>query len=839
MSAFRQYTTLPALPQPGLLDRYLDTLSVIVPVARTNEVTNPSFETGSTGYTVGAGSLARTTTQQYHGAYSGAYTPSAAVNDGFYFSPIVTTTGQTRAVSCKFLGAPGVPYKLSVATTGGVDLVATTFIGTGFWQWVWVFWTETGGATRRIYFTKNNSTSVATYYVDGVQSEVCGSEGVFVTTYIDGDQLGYATNQQPPAYLWTATPHASTSTRSGQTRAGGRVVKLRELGFFLATIVGLGMATPRNESQGFAQLDGAEYQNTIKPTRSLSLVGRWADLTPSLMDGGVARLGRRLDRDLIATRQPLALCLQARECNQDIGEFVTVPRAMYRSGLEGNTQELPSAAAAITFEQYLPYVVGRDGGVALTVQSTFTMAYMAQRNPQTGQWGNLGTGMNASVQSSQYGLNGVLYAGGSFTDAGGSGADFGAQWNGTAWSVLASATALNAVVTDWAISPSGLVYVAGLFINANANVNADFIASWDGTTWGNLSTGANNTVQTIAVGPDGSLYAGGDFTSIGGVAAVRIAKWNGTAWSIMGTGVGPNGLVRSIAVARDNTVYIGGTFTTVDGVATTQVAKWNGTAWSSIGAFDALDTIESLTILPDGRLYAMGSFNNIGAVLANNIAVWNGVVWSPLGSGVSSALIAGTLKQDAVGGIYAVSNFTSAGGIATPCGFAYWNGAAWVPGDIAVPGNNVYTMELAADGTIVLGGPNTGTATAAGITTATNNGSAATYPTLVIRGPSTGSSRIYQLRNVTTGASIYFNYTIQAGETATLVLDPANLSFTSTFQGNVFSTILPGSQTAQFLLQPGANTISFFAASSTVTAALQWQTRYLMLDDALYGAGDP
>jgi len=47
---------------------------------------------------------------------------------------------------------------------------------------------------------------------------------------------------------------------------------------------------------------------------------------------------------------------------------------------------------------------------------------------------------------------------------------------------------------------------------------------------------------------------------------------------------------------------------------------------------------------------------------------------------------------------------------------------------------------------------------------------------------------------------------------------------------------LPGSQPAQFVLQPGDNSIAFFAAVSTVTATLQWETCYLQLEDALYQA---
>ena len=43
-----------------------------------------------------------------------------------------------------------------------------------------------------------------------------------------------------------------------------------------------------------------------------------------------------------------------------------------------------------------------------------------------------------------------------------------------------------------------------------------------------------------------NLYAGGDFTTAGGVPANHIAKWNGSAWSALGSGIDGAELVRSM-----------------------------------------------------------------------------------------------------------------------------------------------------------------------------------------------------------------------------------------------------------------------------------------------------
>ena len=60
-------------------------------------------------------------------------------------------------------------------------------------------------------------------------------------------------------------------------------------------------------------------------------------------------------------------------------------------------------------------------------------------------------------------------------------------------------------------------------------MSASHIAKWDGANWSALGSGMNRTVYALAVDGAGDLYAGGDFTTAGGVSANYIAKWNGSA----------------------------------------------------------------------------------------------------------------------------------------------------------------------------------------------------------------------------------------------------------------------------------------------------------------------
>ena len=834
----RNYYQLPPIPDAGLLSRYLDTFGVIVPIARTNLVTNPSVETAITGYTA-VGSVASVDraagAPSYHGAYGlVASLSNPGPTDGFYYGPIALTSGQLYAVSCKFKSPSiGLKYKLSVATTAGVDLVSYRFRAAGVWQWIWLYHKETSTTNRRIYLLKDDATTdaISAFYADGFQCEAINA-GEFVSTFIDGDQVGLVPNQYPPAYGWTGTPHASTSYRIGQTRAGGYVVSFKSLGFLLTAIIGLGPATPDHQALTFAQLDGGQYENTLKPPRQFSAVGRWAGYTPTELDAGQAVLGALLDRDLVGQRQPLVLTTQACNCTTPIGEIVQV-QALYQQGLEGNIQELPSASGPISFTQYLPMVLGHDQGVALDVQDSITSYGGILYKPPGGTWAKLGVGTNGSVEAIVVAPSGLVYVGGIFTDAGGSGADYLAVWNPQAatWAVVKSATSIGNTVHALALAPNGNLYIGGAFTNADGIAAADYIVMYNPTanTFSALGTGMNDVVNALAVAPDGTLYATGNFTTAGGGAAARVAKWNGSAWSAMGTGFASPG--QALVVAPNGTLYAGGDFTNGGGVAAADyIAAWNGSAWSGLST--GMDnSVNALAIGLDGTLYAGGIFTTAGGVTAGGIAAWNGVQWRQLGSGFASP---GTDTPNAMAvqanGTLLIASSGSVTDPGTPGAFFQWNGSAYTTLGITASSSGD-AVTIAPDGTIYAGV--SGTILAGGVATATNSGTAYAYPRLIINGPSSGTSRIYELDNLTTGASIYLNLTMSAGETAVLNLDPKNVTFVSSFQGNIISKILPGSQTTNFLLQKGSNTILFFAASSTVTAVLQWQIGYLNLSDAI------
>ena len=262
-------------------------------------------------------------------------------------------------------------------------------------------------------------------------------------------------------------------------------------------------------------------------------------------------------------------------------------------------------------------------------------------------WRPLGDGITedyASVNALAFAPDGSLYAGGWFTTAGGVAVNHIARWDGAAWHPLGSGRDFS--VYALATGLDGSLYAGGDFVTAGNQALAD-IARWDGATWHSLGSGMEGDyprVYALAVGPNGALYAGGTFTTTAGVVVNCIARWNGMAWNPLGSGMGgvdyPS--VSALSFGPDGSLYAGGSFTTAGGVEADRVARWDGTTWHPLSS--GMDnTVFALAFGPDGSLYAGGDFTTAGGVAANQIARWDGAAWHPLGSGVDSGV--GTLSE--------------------------------------------------------------------------------------------------------------------------------------------------------------------------------------------------
>ncbi|MHC1725088.1 MAG: hypothetical protein AB9866_03555 [Syntrophobacteraceae bacterium] len=301
--------------------------------------------------------------------------------------------------------------------------------------------------------------------------------------------------------------------------------------------------------------------------------------------------------------------------------------------------------------------------------------------------------------------NGIVYAGGNFIESSGSVTNNIAKWTGSQWSALRSESdqGINGGVVKALIADSSSNLFAGGSFTLAGGVLADHIARWNGGGWSPLGSGANGDVNALALDGKGYLYAGGSFTTAGGEPVSNIAKWNGSTWSAVGNGLpGPvHALAIDIGTGR---IYAGGDFILTGNAAAKGIACWNGDHWEALGAGIEGQSVKvkALAVDGSGNLYAAGEFSLAGGVPVNNIAKWNGIEWSSLGTGITGS--AAALAIDKCGNLYVAYNYidTWTTYYDLPIGeIAKWNGSEW---SIVHGGESFKSLAVNGNGNLYAGG---------------------------------------------------------------------------------------------------------------------------------------
>ena len=277
---------------------------------------------------------------------------------------------------------------------------------------------------------------------------------------------------------------------------------------------------------------------------------------------------------------------------------------------------------------------------AFTASGEIPTARIARWEAVGQRWLPVGEGLDGWVLDLAVfddGRGKALYAVGQFMSAGGVDARRVARWDGVEWSAVGprlvdgfSSSANALAVFDDGTGPA--LYAGGSFTIAGG-LPARRIARWDGVAWRPFGTaqGADDTVRTMVVadlGDGPALFAGGDFLAIDGQPASRVARWDGVQWSPVGVGVRSS--VNALAASDDGdgpALYAAGRFFRLgDERRSSYIARWDGDDWSPLG--DGLSReADALAVVDDGSgpaLFVGGSFTTAGGVASSGLARWGG-----------------------------------------------------------------------------------------------------------------------------------------------------------------------------------------------------------------------
>lgn len=367
--------------------------------------------------------------------------------------------------------------------------------------------------------------------------------------------------------------------------------------------------------------------------------------------------------------------------------------------------------------------VGGDFTHAGTTLVNRLVRFDGQQWQAIGSAGSVGVG-GGSVMTLVF-HEGLLYAGGTFTSAGGVPLNRVGRWDGSSWNDMGGGmdTAPLSTVNKMVVHPQAplRLYATGSFTEAGAQT-VNNVARWDGNNWHPMTDsqggiGLNQQGRVVALDGD-DVIVGGSFTEAGGKAIARVARFDGTAWSGLGSGVngpvfaltvdagrvvvgggftfGGNVLAHGLAMFEagdwqaftdlevgirgtpyellfiDGELLVAGDITAAGGCRAQSLARWNGERFFSLSEIEGWGTRGRVFALArfNGELIATGLFRLAGAVDANHIARFDGQQWHPLGTGLNTV---GHVLLAHEGMLYVGGNFSGQPGTRV----ARWDGNTW------------------------------------------------------------------------------------------------------------------------------------------------------------------
>jgi hypothetical protein len=256
------------------------------------------------------------------------------------------------------------------------------------------------------------------------------------------------------------------------------------------------------------------------------------------------------------------------------------------------------------------------------------------------------------------------------------------RWNGTAWSITASAplpagedTRLHAVTV---VSPADVWAVGSA---TPGGVGHSLIEHWNGTTWSVVPSPAAEQAGSVLAGlaavSAADIWAVGSTDSATGFSTL-IEHWNGTAWAVVpGAPVlatGHNFLTGVAAVSASDVWAVGRMFRHPNPV----IEHWNGTSWAQVtqpvGGYDS--SLNSISAVSGNDIWAVGE-QNLNQTVTEH---WNGTSWMV----VPSPTIITSNAQDTLSGVVALSSrdvwaagSVLEGFVTTKTLALHWNGTIW------------------------------------------------------------------------------------------------------------------------------------------------------------------
>lgn len=213
---------------------------------------------------------------------------------------------------------------------------------------------------------------------------------------------------------------------------------------------------------------------------------------------------------------------------------------------------------------------------------------------------------------------------------------------------------------------------------------------------------ANGTIHAVCVASDHSVYFGGDFTGLDGVAGRDyIARYipSTETWETVGAASQLNGIVYCIIEAPNGDIYVGGAFT--DGAGDKDyISIWDGDDWNALGqpvqGAAAITSVRDIQFDNNTDVIIVGEFSNWANIAnADGIVRWDSSASSYTAVGAPApggAAIVYSVAIDTNNDYYFGGDFLNLGGVAAADYLGMWDGSAYSDVGGVTPNGAVYDL---------------------------------------------------------------------------------------------------------------------------------------------------
>ena len=246
---------------------------------------------------------------------------------------------------------------------------------------------------------------------------------------------------------------------------------------------------------------------------------------------------------------------------------------------------------------------------------------------------SIGTGFNDSVRTLAVQNDGKILIGGDFTTYQGITYNYLIRLNstGSVDNTFSLGTGPDDNVNVIVLQTDQKILIGGLFIDYDSNVTGKIArltsAGFYDTSFDTGFLGFNNTVYTIALQTDGSMYVGGDFTDYDSVTSSKIIKLNsdGSIDASFDIGTGFNNSVYYIRILNNLNILVTGDFTLYKTVPNNRIIEltYNGSIGSVSYGSGFNSSVRKSVVELSGNYLIGGDFTTYNSSNTNYITRLN------------------------------------------------------------------------------------------------------------------------------------------------------------------------------------------------------------------------